>query len=227
MKKIMCVLLRANAWRAIVLPLTVVFWFVPPVLMHAVQINPPAPGTQTPGIFVGCSGCTLVASIAPQTVTSSNGNWQAILVTAVFNDPNPIAGVRSGAGLDFFYQITNVSPCTVCISVPDIITRFIAIDFSTTGSNFPGLLVDIGINIGSVPGFNSAGTAQGLVDRVPPGDRIGFSFTDSAPLSVPLTPGSTSLILEIATNATHYKAGKSASIDGGTADFNSFGPSAQ
>jgi hypothetical protein len=105
-----------------------------------------------------------------------------------------------------------------------IIARFTAINFSP--NSIPGgLLVDIGINVGSVPGFNPAGTAlPGTVDRVPPGDTIGSSFSSSAPLAVPLTPGSTSIILEVQTNATNFGPGFADAIDGGVADFNAFAP---
>jgi hypothetical protein len=208
--------------RTAVLALAVLFCFAFATPMQATPINPPAPGTQTPDFFADCVGCTLVASMAPQTQLSSNGNWQAILTTSVFNDP----GNSFGGGLDFFYQIKNVSPCGACTAGPNDIARFTAISFLP--SQIPGgLLVDIGINVGSVPGYDPAGTATpGTVDRVPPGDVIGWSFASSAPLAVALTPGSTSIILEIQTNATNYNLGHSAALDGGSANFLSFEPAA-
>lgn len=219
----MCLWPRARISRAVYLGLGFVSCFVLAVLAYGALINPPDLQPHSPDPFSGCSGCTFLAALPPQTVTSSNRNWQATMVTAVFMDPTPITGLRSGAGLDFFYQITNVSPCTACTSGPDDIVRFVVVDFSTAST--PGLLVDVGINAGPVPGFTGAGPSSarpGDVDRVPPGDVIGWNFHH--PGSVSLAPGTTSIILEIATNATHYKPGKSAGIDGGTADFNSFAP---
>jgi hypothetical protein len=203
-----------------VVVLAVVLCFASVAPIQATPINPPAPGTFTPDFFADCTGCTLVASLAPQTVLDSNGNWQAILTTAVWMDP----GNSFGGGLDFFYQLQNVSPCTACTSGPDDIARFTAINFSP--NSIPGgLLVDIGINVGNVSGFNGSGTAiPGTVDRTPPGNTIGWSFASSAPLASPLTPGSTSIILEIQTNAQNATAGIGDAIDGGIAQFNAFEP---
>jgi len=202
----------------VVLAAALCFVSVEPV--QATPINPPFPGTQTPDFFADCTGCTPLASLAPQTVLDSHQNWEAILTTAVFMDP----GNSFGGGLDFFYQIQNVSPCSGCTTGPDDIARFTAINFSP--NSIPGgLLVDIGINVGSVPGFNNAGTATpGTVDRVSPGNTIGWSFSSSAPLAVPLTPGTTSIILEVQTNARTFSAGFADAIDGGVADFNAFQP---
>jgi hypothetical protein len=203
-----------------VVVLAVVFCFVSVAPIQATPINPPAPGVQTPDFFADCTGCTLVASLAPQTVLDSNGNWEAILTTSVFMDP----GNSFGGGLDFFYQLQNVAPCSACTSGPDDIARFTAISFLP--NQIPGgLLVDIGINVGSVPGFNNSGSAiPGTVDRTPPGNTIGWSFASSSPLAVPLTPGSTSIILEIQTNAQNATAGIGDAIDGGIAQFNAFEP---
>jgi len=203
-----------------VVVLAAVLCFVSVEPVQATPINPPFPGTQPPDFFVDCIGCTLVASLAPQTVLDSHQNWEATLTTAVFMDP----GNSFGGGLDFFYQIQNVSPCSGCTTGPDDIARFTAINFSP--NSIPGgLLVDIGINVGSVSGFNNTGTATpGTVDRVPPGNTIGWSFASSSPLAVPLTPGTTSIILEVQTNAQTFSAGFADAIDGGVADFNAFQP---
>lgn len=204
-----------------VVVVAVVLCFVSVAPVQATPINPPAPGTQTPDFFADCTGCTPLAQLAPQTVLSSNKNWEGILTTAVWMDP----GNSFGGGLDFFYQIQNVSPCSACTSGPDDIARFTAINFSP--NSIPGgLLVDIGINVGSVPGFNNAGSATpGTVDRTPPGNTIGWSFASSAPLAVALSPGTTSIILEVQTNAqTFSRGGFGDAIDGGIAQFNAFQP---
>jgi len=208
--------------RVVVLTLAVVFCFVLVAPTQAALINPPVAGQSIPDLFAGCAGCVLVATLAPQTVLSSNGNWSGTLVTSVFLDPAAIGGVRAGAGLDFFYQISNNSPCIGCTAGPDNIGRFTAISF-LPGQIPGGLLVDIGINGGSVPGFNPAGAASpGLVDRVPPGDTIGWGY--ATPGSVALTPGTTSIIMEVATNALNYTVGHASALDGGTANYLAFQP---
>jgi hypothetical protein len=208
--------------RVVVLTLAVVFCFVLVAPAQAALINPPVAGQTFPDLFVGCAGCVPVASLAPQTVLSSNGNWSGTLVTSVMFDPAAIAGVRAGGGLDFFYQISNNSPCIGCTSGPDTIGRFTAISFLP--AQIPGgLLVDIGINGGAVPLYNPAGSAMpGLVDRVPPGDTIGWGY--ATPGSVALTPGTTSIIMEIATNALNYTVGHASALDGGTANYLAFQP---
>src|SRR2546423_6273691 len=109
--------------RTVVLALAVVFCFVLVAPTQAALINPPVAGQSLPDLFVGCAGCVLVATLAPQTVLSSNGNWSGTLVTSVFLDPAAIGGVRSGPGLDFFFQISNNSPCIGCTAGPDNIGR--------------------------------------------------------------------------------------------------------
>jgi PEP-CTERM motif-containing protein len=218
---------KANfSLRALILSLAVVFCFVVAAPSQAALINPPDPNPFFSDQFTdgGCSGCTFLASLPPQTVFGTNLGgvvaFQATLNTAVFSDPNN----NFGGGLDFFYQISNVAPCPTCTQGPDNIGRFSAINF---GPNViaPGtLLVDIGWNDGAVPGFNAAGTANaGFVDRSPPGSTIGWDFR--SPGSVALTAGSTTVILEIQTNATLFTAGFASAIDGGTANFNAFAPS--
>src|SRR5579859_127359 len=157
-----------------------------------------------------CLARTLVALLA----------FLATLNTAVFYDPNN----NFGGGLDFFYQLSNLASCPTCTQGPDTIGRFSAINFGPNVIAPSTLLVDIGWNDGAVPGFNAAGTANaGFVDRVPPGSTIGWDFR--SPGSVSLTPGSSSVILEIQTNAQFYTTGHASAIDGGTASFNSFQPS--
>jgi len=213
---------RSRLWQNVsfsVVVLAAMLCFVSVEPVQATPINPPFPGTQAPDFFVDCIGCTMLAS-STQTELDNHQNWEATLTTAVFMDP----GNNFGGGLDFFYQIQNLSPCAGCTSGPDDIARFTAINFSP--NSIPGgLLVDIGINVGSVLGFNNAGTATpGTVDRVPPGNTIGWTFASSAPLAVPLTPGTTSIILEVQTNAHTFSAGFADAIDGGVADFNAFQP---
>ena len=64
--------------RAVVLTLAVVFCFVLVAPTQAALINPPVAGQSIPDLFAGCAGCVLVATLAPQTVLSSNGNWSLL-----------------------------------------------------------------------------------------------------------------------------------------------------
>lgn len=214
--------------RPAVLALAVVFCFA--LVAQAAQINPPAPGVQTPDVFTSCTGCVLVAQLGPQTVTSSNSNWQATLVTQVWSDPGGAGQSPYGTALqptlDFLYQLTNVSPCTPCTSGPDNIGRFTAINFSPT--QVPGLLVDIGYNTATIGSFQpfpiSATIIPGTVDRVMPGDTIGWGYTTNVTPPTGLSPGTTTVIMEVATNALNYSPGHAQALDGGTANFNSFQP---
>jgi hypothetical protein len=212
--------------RALTLSLAVVFCFVVAAPSQAALINPPDPNPFFSDQFTdgGCTGCDLLASLPTQTVFGTNLGgvvaFKVTLDTAVFFDPNN----NFGGGLDFFYQLSDLAACPTCTQGPDTIERFSAINF---GPNViaPGtLLVDVGWNDGAVPGFNAAGTANaGFVDRVPPGSTVGWDF--KSPGSVSLTPGTTSVILEVQTNAQHYSTGEAAAIDGGTANFYAFEPS--
>jgi PEP-CTERM motif-containing protein len=206
--------------------MAVVFCFFVVAPSQAALINPPDPNPFFSDQFTdgGCTGCTFLASLPTQNVFGTNLGgvvaFDVTLDTAVFFDPNN----NFGGGLDFFYQLSNLASCPTCTQGPDNIGRFSVVNF---GPNViaPGtLLVDIGWNDGAVPGFNAAGTSNaGFVDRVPPGSTIGWDF--KSPGSVSLTPGTSSVILEIQTNAKFYSMGAASAIDGGTAQFNSFQPS--
>lgn len=201
----------------------------------AALLNPPAfpgPGFAFPDPFTGCSpgsNCTLLASLTQTTSGTDVFNktyYTATLATAVYRDSTPIPGVRAGAGLDFFYQITNAAacspaPCTGTGGTPDSIGRMLAGNF-----NEPGLLIDVGTWTGTPGGPFVASTpadpTPGTVDRQT-ADAIGFNF--SAPGSNPLTPGSTSQVLFIATNYTNFSAGIVGLSNNGTANFAAFQPS--
>ncbi len=203
--------------RTFILALALLVCFVFGGLAQA-SVLVPAMGVELPpDIFTTCTGCTLLASTGPQMVLSSNSNWEVNLIAAVYMDPNAVAGVRTGAGLDFMYQATNVTPCAGCTSGPDAIGRVTAI-------NFTGFGTDVGYNTGGAAlgdGFTNGTSTPGLVDRNT-ADTIGWGF--SVPGSVPLLPGDTSVVLEVETNATSYTQGHAAALDGGTANVLSYQP---
>jgi PEP-CTERM motif len=200
--------------RIFVLSLALVVGFVLAGPIQA-SILVPAPGVfLPPDVFTTCAGCTVLASGTFPSTLDSFGNWEASGTVAVVNDPNAIGGVRAGAGLDFMYQFANV-PKT---GTDDSIGRLTAIDFT-------GFATDVGYNIAlNGVGIWAVGTGTpGSVDRQS-ADDIGFNF--SVPFSVPMTPGTTSVVLEIATNATapNWTTGKIALIDGGSLNEDAFQP---
>jgi hypothetical protein len=134
-----------------------------------------------------------------------SGTYEA----AVFSDPTNTFGAGD---LDFMYQVTNNAGST------DSIGRITAI-------NFLGFQTDVGYAIAGSDlgsGFVDGTIAPELVDRVSPGDSIGFSF--SAPLTTLIAPGDTSTVLIIETDATNYKPGFANLLDGGATTVSAYGP---
>ena len=213
--------------RAFMLPLALIVLFAIAAPIQA-SILIPAPGvTQPPDIFTDCVGCSVLISATFPTTFDSTGNWEASGTYAVIMDPNAIAGVRAGAGLDFLYQFTNVPFTPGPGGSDDAIGRLTAIDFAIGAPPSPGYwMTDAGYNTGYCPApFSCAGTGTpGGVDRFT-ADTVGFNFT-SGPGLVPMTPGTTSVVLEIATDATNWAAGHQAMLDGGTLDQPAFQPAA-
>jgi hypothetical protein len=132
----------------------------------------------------------------------SNPSYNGIARTAVYD---------SGAGLDFYYQFVNNA------SSKNGVERFTASDFSVIG-------------VGPVNVFQTA-TAFGIfttgteksdyADRTLPG-VIAFSFVPNGMSKV--TPGSTSFIQVIRTNATKYEAGNFGLLDGYGDNAHAFAP---
>jgi hypothetical protein len=114
--------------------------------------------------------------------------------------------------LDFVYQVSNNAGST------DSVSRL-------TGISFLGWQTDVGYAInGSVLGssFVDGTVAPETVDRVTPGDTVGFSF--NAPFTFLIVPGETSTVLIIETNATTYSAGDLNIIDGGVSTVDAYEP---
>jgi len=179
-----------------------------PVLTQASVVAPGA--VSAPDLFTACAGCTLKASLDTGPVTSTNGLLIFDAISAVYSDP----GNAFGSGdLDFMYQISNSATST------DAVGR-------VTAFNFTGSMTDVGFTAsGSAePGvvFVDGSAAPQLVDRSLGGDTVGFSFTSGTPS--PLTPGTTSTVLIIETNATNFTAGTVSVIDGGVSTVAAFAP---
>ncbi|HEY1629437.1 MAG TPA: hypothetical protein VGF52_06240 [Tepidisphaeraceae bacterium] len=169
----------------------------------------PGPGASPPDIFIPV-GATLLASNNSGTVTSSSGTLIFDMASAVYSDPSNTFGAGD---LDFMYQVATSA------SSLDSIERVTAI-------NFTGFLTDVGYTPtgSSLPGglFVDGSAAPELVDRVLPGDVVGFSF--NAPLTLPVTPGQTSTVLMIETDATNFTTGHVNVTDGGVSTVDAFQP---
>ncbi len=193
------------------LALTVFFVAAAPPIQASILV--PAPGVfLPPDVFLTCAGCVVLASATFPPTLDSISDFKASGTTAVISDPNAILGVRAGAGLDFMYQLTNVPKS----GLDDAIGRL-------TATNFSGFVTDVGYNTAlNGVGIWATGTGTpGSVDRQT-ADSIGWNF--SVPLSIPMSPGTTSVVLEIATNATNFTTGHQAALNGGTLDEPAFQP---
>jgi hypothetical protein len=171
----------------------------------------PGPGAFLPDLFgVTCPGpdCPTMLASNSQTLTSTNGKVHATVNSAVFSDPtNPF-----GAGdLIFVYQVLNSA------SSLDGVGRVTAIDF--TGFQTDAGYTSTGSALGGV--FTDGTIAPQLVDRVS-ADVVGFAF--NAPLTVPIAPDQTSVVMIIKTDATAFTTGHTNVIDGGVTTFDSYQP---
>jgi len=133
------------------------------------------------------------------------------LNAAVYSDPS---NTFCAGCLDFVYQVSNASSST------DGVGR-------VTAFNFAGWDVDAGFSP-TAPGsgggpFVDGTDAPGLVDRNTL-DTVGFQF-ESSPTAA-IVPGDTSNILLIETNAMYFTSGGASVLDGGTANFSAFSPTA-
>jgi hypothetical protein len=194
--------------RVLLLALLAGFIFAP---IQASTLNGPFPESQPPDIFGACAGCTQLAYVSNPNVTDSNGTFTATLNAAVYTDPS---NTFCAGCLDFVYQVSNSGGST------DGIGR-------VTAFNFTGFMVDAGYSVAGEPAgggtaFPTGTWAPGLVDRNS-ADTVGFQFADVATV---IPPGGTSTVLEIMTDATSFTAGSASALDGGTANFNAFAPSA-
>src|SRR5687768_15751260 len=134
-----------------------------------------------------------------------------------------VAVYRNAAGtLDFYYQVTNVSPVP-----PGDILR------ALTASSFSGFTTDVfAIANGSAIACSACAGGTFLdgsqdpssADRSPSGSVVGFNFDIAAGFGI--DPGETSLVLLISTNATFYKPGFVSVLNSGTTTKDAFQPAA-
>ncbi|HYL36913.1 MAG TPA: hypothetical protein VEV17_13445 [Bryobacteraceae bacterium] len=140
------------------------------------------------------------------------------MVSAVFEE--------AGGTLDFYYQVNLLAISTNCPSSQhptcDPLGR-------ETDTDFTGFLTEVATRADGSSlsgGLFVNGTAIPLsADRSATGDVVGFNFTPPC-CSFEIQPGTSSLVLVIATNATNFTAGNASVIDGGTTTVAAFEPAA-
>jgi hypothetical protein len=169
--------------------------------------NPgPTPGSS---VFVlACTGGpgTLLADMTSTFMyTTTAGTNMGTIESAVYND---------GGTLDFYYQVTNDPTSSTALA-------------RLAATSFAGFVTDAAFRIdGStltgtsfVDGTVTPQTADSNAD----GSVIGFNF--NPPISGEITPGSSSFVLVISTDATNWTMGNASIIDGGTQTVAAFQPS--
>ncbi len=165
---------------------------------------------------------TLLASLSAP-YTTANGTTSGTLVSAVYQE--------AGGTLDFYYQVIinttggSMSGAGGCghgggQGVCDPIARETDTDFSTFVTQ-----LTFRTNGSAAPGglFTNGTVAPVIADRNSPGGNvIGYSFFP--PDGAKLKPGTTSSVLIISTNATHFAGGNATVLDGSGTMVASFKP---
>ncbi|MGI8988943.1 MAG: hypothetical protein ACR2I2_05060 [Bryobacteraceae bacterium] len=156
-----------------------------------------------PGNATGSPAGTLLASsVVPFSFTTTAGTTSGMLCAAVFRNP-------SGT-LDFYYQVSNAATSASDIS-------------RETDTSFTGFATQTGFRLdGSLVGCQNGGVPPISADRDASGSVVGFSFTP--PNSAKITPGTTSTVLVISTDATNFAPGNASLQDGGNQTVAAFQP---
>jgi hypothetical protein len=173
-----------------------------------------AGGSGAPDTF-DLTGMTLKNSISgPLNAVTYTGTY----TSAVYSGSNALCGSGSNC-LTFTYQVTD-NAATGVGGDPGIIAH-------VTSSPFSGFMTDVGYST-TVPSggvFTSTGTVMpNNVSRTSgsgPIVEFDFGFNNTGAM---VTPGTTSSILVIETNATMYQNGLFSSQDGSTVTVNAFAP---
>jgi hypothetical protein len=176
----------------------------------AVAVSAPAYAAQCPNGST-CAPDTLSESgtlLASHSGSlTASGSFSATYTEAVYQSTN----VFCAGCLDFVLQIANSANSAQSIERANI-------------SDFTGSAADIGDNPNgaSIPGslFVNGTVAPTDDSRSTSGAVIAWDFTGTHELS----PGATSLVLEVETNATQYTTGTVSAQDGGVAQSTGFAP---
>jgi len=129
------------------------------------------------------------------------------ILSAVYMNP-------SGT-LDFYYQVTNnaISATALARVTADSFKGFAtAVAFRLDGGSLP-----------TNPGFVNGTSVPPTADRDASGTAVGFDFVP-VPAGTKIPPGTTSAVLVISTDATHFTAGNVSIIDGGSQTVAAFQP---
>jgi len=171
---------------------------------HATLLGPGATVTAPNAGFgpFAYSGGTVIASFVNEAPFFSTG-VSGTLTTEV---------IRNGGGtLDFLYQVTAATSNTTNLN-------------RVTAINFAGFTTDVRFGTAGLPFSAVTGPVMLSGDRSSDGSTIGWQLGTTG--SGGLVAGQESYVLMVLTNATAYTSGSTFAIDGGTADFNSFAPTA-
>lgn len=130
--------------------------------------------------------------------------FSGIARTAVFQD-------TATGFLSFLFQFTSSS-----LSAENI--------ERISGTPFNGFITDVfqSATAGTLGFFETGTRAASTADRGTTGDVVGFNFG----VGDRITPGDTSFILQVRTNATNYKTGFMGIIDGSAGNALAFAPTA-
>ena len=172
-----------------------------------------AGGTVTPGNTIFPPDCTgsdsgvlLADMVSPFTYSTTAGTNTGTIESAVYQDAD--------GGLDFYYQLTNDASSSTALAR---LTANSFLGFSTSlatilnGSTLTGTAFIDGTFVPASGDSNAVGSV------------IGFSF--SPPLITnEISPGSSSVVMIISTNATMFTLGNASVIDGGTDTVAAFQP---
>jgi len=155
-------------------------------------------------------GGTLVASNSGPVGTAT---FTGTAITAVYQSNAGSGGPCNATGgcLDFYYQIQTVAGGT------DGPNRESFFNFGT----FITDVFQVSTNAGLLAGFVNGTINATSSDRSATGVTVGANYANSI-----FTPGTSSLIYVIRTNATLFTAGVFGVIDGGVSQINSFSPTA-
>lgn len=165
------------------------------------SVSLPDMTTVVPG--VSTSDGTMIASMVdPWSFTTTAGTTSGTLTTAVFRE-------TSGT-LDFYYQVMNNASSATSIG-RESNTNFDS--FQTSASTI--------VNGSTIPGglFVDGTVSPDFADRL--SGVVGFFSLNPA---TRISPGSTSVIYVISTNATNFTAGNAELLDGGSVTVAAFQP---
>lgn len=161
----------------------------------------------TPDVLTVGSGATLVASASG---TFSSLTFTANYLEDVYSDPT---NTYCAGCLDWIIRLSDTGAVGSGSGIIEHITA----------SAFGTFLTDVGINTTGAPGLTatSGGIAPHDINRAGGGDVLSFNFADST-----FSPGDTTDLLEIETNARGVVPGTLSAIDGGSAEAVAYGPTA-